>query len=483
MAERIHDVVGIGIGPFNLGLACLLDPVEGLDCLFIERQATVNWHGGTLLQDATLQTPFLCDLVSLADPTSRFSLLNFLKESGQIYSFYAFLLDTANFFLPRNAFNAYYRWAASKLENLVFNADVTTVSRDANAGCYLVTWRDTRSGEQTTARAHKLVLGTGMVPNVPETCRGIAIHAVHSAAYLENRAKLRERRAITVIGSGQSASEVFYDLLTDIDKHHYSLRWVTRSPRLIPRELTKQTLQMTTPDYSDYFFSLPFDKRAELIDMLKAVYQGINPSLINDIFDLRYRKQLTGNVDVELIANTQVVASSYEEANGHFNLEFEQVETGERFSHTADGLVLGTGYHWPKRTYLDGISDRIKWTGQGARFAVARNCSIDVAGDEIFVSNAEIHPDAFIPPDLGQAAYRNSIIIAELTGREVYKVEKSTAFQTFRPNHDNTTFQDQSRSTSFNGRSQGTASRDLDYFKATTGEQSIGGVNQHDPAA
>ena len=28
---RIHDLIGIGIGPFNLGLACLTDPLEELE--------------------------------------------------------------------------------------------------------------------------------------------------------------------------------------------------------------------------------------------------------------------------------------------------------------------------------------------------------------------------------------------------------------------------------------------------------------------
>ncbi|PTT58791.1 alcaligin biosynthesis protein, partial [Arthrobacter sp. HMWF013] len=34
-------------------------------------------------------------------------------------------------------------------------------------------------------------------------------------------------------------------------------------------------------------------------------------------------------------------------------------------------------------------------------------------------------------PDLGMAAYRNSCILREITGREVYPVERSIAFQHF----------------------------------------------------
>ena len=34
-------------------------------------------------------------------------------------------------------------------------------------------------------------------------------------------------------------------------------------------------------------------------------------------------------------------------------------------------------------------------------------------------------------PDLGMAAYRNSCILRDITGREVYPVEQSIAFQQF----------------------------------------------------
>ena len=130
---HVFDIIGIGIGPFNLGLACLTQPIRDLDCLFLERKDQFNWHEGTLLETATLQTPFLCDLVTLADPTSEFSFLNYLKQTGRIYAFYAFLLDTENFFLLRNEFNKYYRWAASRLDNVVFNREVEAVEYDDKA--------------------------------------------------------------------------------------------------------------------------------------------------------------------------------------------------------------------------------------------------------------------------------------------------------------------------------------------------------------
>ncbi len=428
--SQVHDIIGIGIGPFNLGLACLTQPIRDLDCLFLERKDQFNWHEGTLLETATLQTPFLCDLVTLADPTSEYSFLNYLKQTGRIYAFYAFLLDTENFFLMRNEFNRYYRWAAGRLDNVVFNREVEAVEYDEEADVYRVTCLNTRMGQRKTLLARHVVLGSGMSPNVPAACEAVRDRILHSADYMRHREAVRQKKSITVVGSGQSAAEVYHDLLTDIDRHGYTLNWVTRSSRLVPRELTKLTLQMTTPDYADYFFSLSRPKREDLVRAMQAIFQGINPSLINDIYDLRYRKLLSGDVDMMLISNTEIEACVHDPASDSFRVTFRQKEEERSFELETEALILGTGYRFRVPSYLEPVRDRINWCGEG-RFAVARNCSIDRNGAEIFVQNAEIHPDSYLPPDLGQACYRNSVIIREVLGKEYYPVERSLAFQRF----------------------------------------------------
>ncbi|MGU4703679.1 SidA/IucD/PvdA family monooxygenase, partial [Burkholderia cepacia] len=43
------DVLGIGVGPFNLSLAALLAPLNGLRSLFVERRPEFRWHPGLML--------------------------------------------------------------------------------------------------------------------------------------------------------------------------------------------------------------------------------------------------------------------------------------------------------------------------------------------------------------------------------------------------------------------------------------------------
>ena len=66
MQQKIYDFIGIGIGPFNLGLAALSQPLTGVNSLFLDMQSGFNWHPGMLLEHATMQTSFIADLVTLA---------------------------------------------------------------------------------------------------------------------------------------------------------------------------------------------------------------------------------------------------------------------------------------------------------------------------------------------------------------------------------------------------------------------------------
>ncbi|MEY4921629.1 MAG: hypothetical protein RLY17_346, partial [Pseudomonadota bacterium] len=73
MSMRPYDFIAIGIGPFNLGLACLTQPLNDVHSLFIDQNPGFDWHPGMMLESATLQTPFMSDLVTLASPTHPLS--------------------------------------------------------------------------------------------------------------------------------------------------------------------------------------------------------------------------------------------------------------------------------------------------------------------------------------------------------------------------------------------------------------------------
>lgn len=417
-----HDFIAIGLGPYNLGLACLTEPISELDGLFLEARADVSWHPGMLLESTRLQTPFLADLVTFADPTSPFSFVNYLKETGRLYPFYI----RESFFPLRAEYDAYCRWAADRLSTLRFGHTVTTVEYDEVNGEYVV-HAETADGP-VTHRARRLVLGTGTSPELPAVCQGLGGDVFHNSRYLEHRDTLRSKRSITIVGSGQSAAEIYHELLTDIDTYGYQLNWVTRSPRYFPLEYTKLTLEMTSPDYVDYFHALPEETRYRLESEQVGLLKGINSDLINSIFDLLYARSVDGPVRTRLLTNTELVSAAHD--TGTYTLSLRHHEQGRDFTLDTEGLVLATGYRFQVPAFVDGIRDRLRWDSHG-RFDIARNYSIDHTGREIFLQNGGTHTHSVTSPDLGMGPYRNSYLIRELLGREYYQVEKSVTFQEF----------------------------------------------------
>ncbi|MEU7340753.1 lysine N(6)-hydroxylase/L-ornithine N(5)-oxygenase family protein [Streptomyces sp. NPDC007074] len=417
--EKTYDFVGIGLGPFNLGLACLTEPIAELDGVFLESKPDFEWHSGMFLEGAHLQTPFMSDLVTLADPTSPYSFLNYLKESGRLYAFYI----RENFYPLRVEYDDYCRWAASKLSSVRFSTTVAEVTYEEAAGVYAV-----RTGAGDTYRARHLVLGTGTPPHLPEACADLGGDFIHNSRYLTHKKELQAKESITLVGSGQSAAEIFYDLLSEIDVHGYRLNWVTRSPRFFPLEYTKLTLEMTSPEYIDYFHALPEQTRYRLQTEQKGLFKGIDGELIDAIFDLLYQKNLGGPVPARLLTNSSLNSVRHDEDG--YTLGLRQEEQGKDYELSSEGLILATGYKYVEPAFLAPVRDRLRYDGHG-NFDVARNYAVDTTGRGVFLQNAGVHTHSITSPDLGMGAYRNASIIRELLGTEYYPVEKSIAFQEF----------------------------------------------------
>jgi lysine N6-hydroxylase len=417
----VHDFVAVGLGPFNLGLACLAQPLD-IDGVFLEARPEFDWHPGMLLADSTLQVPFLADLVTLADPTSPYSFLSYLKDQGRIYPFYI----RESFYPLRVEYNDYCRWVTRRLPGLHFDRAVEQVTHAD--GVYVVTSRSARTGETFTHRARRLVVGVGTPPHVPGGLRDLSGPVLHSSEYLAHRARLRRLDSITVVGSGQSAAEIYHDLLQDIDEVGYALDWVTRSPRFFPLEYTRLTLELTSPEYSRHFSSLGMHQRDALLATQGSLYKGISGDLVDAIYDTLYTKQFRPGVRTRLLPATTVLSAHYD--GDRYALRVRNDDTGVEHEHETAGLVLATGYRARFPRFLEPVRDRIRWDARG-RPDVHPHYAVDHAGEEIFVQNAEEHTHGFVAPDLGMGAHRNSVILARMLGWTPYPVEERVAFQEF----------------------------------------------------
>jgi lysine N6-hydroxylase len=427
VSTRTHDVVGIGIGPFNLGLACLSAPLDDVDAVFLDSADGFAWHPGMMIEGATIQVPFLADLVTMADPTSPYSFLSYLKATGRLYPFYI----RESFYPLRAEYDAYCRWAAQQLDTLRWGRTVVALETDPHDDdLYLVRAVRTDTGAEEVYRARHVVLGTGTSPVVPAALRGATGPVLHSAEYLTHRDHLRTLPSVTVVGSGQSAAEIYRDLLEDVDTHGYQLDWVTRSPRFFPMEYTKLTLEMTSPEYTDHFHSLPHETRQRLGRDQRALYKGISGDLVDDIYDTLYRKSVTGPVPTTLLTDTEVLGVRWDAGTAEHTLRLRHAQLDVEHERRTSAIVLATGYAARVPDFVLGVRERLAWDPTG-RFDVARDYSVDGGRGQVFVQNAEDHTHGITAPDLGFGPWRNSSILASVTGREVYPMERRIAFQEF----------------------------------------------------
>jgi lysine N6-hydroxylase len=438
--DDIYDFVAVGVGPFNLGLACLSSAVTDLRCVFLDKEEEFNWHPGMLIDGVTLQSPFLADLVSMADPTSPFSYLNYRKQQGSLFNFYV----RENFYLERQEFNRYCRWAVSRLDNIRFNHHVEQVVYEPEQRVYRVTGIETKYKKPFSFLTKKLVVGVGMKPRIPD-CLG-AIHRgfeLHSSYYLKNKPQLQKQKKITVVGGGQSGAEIFYDLLKDSEHFGYQLDWVTRAPRFFQMETAKLTLEILCGDYGTYFHALDKSTKQKIIEEQKSVYCGANQSLLDEIYDFLDTSRHSNLPQVQLLSCMNLIKvepdiSVDKSVNNHANgflLQFAHTQTGEQYQTHTDGLVLSSGHKYEVPAFMEGVFDRIERDEQG-KYLQKENWAVDIHGREIFIQNAGFESHGLINQDLGMSCYRNSRILREITGRDIYSVERRFAFQSFVPEND-----------------------------------------------
>lgn len=443
MTTEIHpaaeplDLLGVGVGPFNLSLAALAAGVPGLRTAFFERNHEFRWHPGLLIEGTTLQVPFLADLVSLVDPTSPWSFLGYLKATERLFPFYF----AEKFHIDRAEFDAYCRWAAGALPHCRFGHQVDAVVWDEGRQAFAVDYTyESAGGEEVSAGrefTRNLALGIGTEPSVPAVFRPVVadttVTALHSADYLAHRQDLLTKRHITVIGSGQSGAEVFLDLLRTRPAGAEGLQWISRSPAFAPMEYSKLGLEQFTPDYTRYFHRLPEQTRNALLPAQWQLYKGVSAETLADIHDELYRRTIGGGwPDAVLRPATGVVGARG--LDGRIELELEHTQEGGREALATDAVVLATGYaERPADALLSGLGPFLVRDSAG-RPEVDADQRLVLDGPvrgSVFVQNAERHTHGVGAPDLGLAAWRSAVILNALTGREVHRLPSRTAFTTF----------------------------------------------------
>ncbi|MGW0608562.1 lysine N(6)-hydroxylase/L-ornithine N(5)-oxygenase family protein [Streptomyces sp. NPDC002640] len=436
--ETPRDLVGIGIGPANLSLAALAQPLDGLDTAFYERRPGFDWHPGLLIDGTTLQVPFPADLVTLVDPTSPWTFLNHLRARDRLFPFYF----AERWHIHRAEYDAYCRWVSENLPGLHFRHQVDTIRWNPHRALFEVdhTRLDAHGHPHSRHRTptRHIAVGIGTEPHVPAPLRPLAddpdTPVLHSADYLHHRDTLLDAHHVTVIGTGQSGAEIFLDLLRHRPAGRENLHWTGRTPAFAPMEYSKLGLEHFTPDYTRYFHDLAEPVRDHLVAGQWQLHKGIDTDTITAIHDELYRRTLDGGWPDTRLTPAVEVRTAHRPPGGPIHLGLEHTQQHTRTTVRTDAVVLATGYRQrPLDDLLTGLAPHLaRDTAGRPQIDDHYRLRLDpaITGD-VYVQNAELHTHGVGAPDLGLVAWRSATILNTLTGKEVYPLPTRTAFTTF----------------------------------------------------
>jgi lysine N6-hydroxylase len=407
------DCLGVGIGPSNLSLACLLTRVKGISAHFVDQNPHLEWHAGMLLPDTFIQVSLFKDLVTLADPTSEFSFISFLSHEGRLYEF----LNARFPEIHRVEFNQYLRWVCNRLDTLEFAQRVDRVTFD---GEFVV------ESQTKRLRARNLVLGAGLTPAVPACVQPRLCKSVfHSSTFAAERAALQGRR-VAIIGGGQSGAEIFLDLLgREGGQAPAHCLWISRRSNLFPLDDSPFTNELFSPAYSQYYVGLPHAVRQRLVGEQKLTSDGISMSTLQAIYRAVYvNRFLRGEpVALEIRPNRELIALS--QSNSGWQLVTTQQDTGVKEVVHADVVILATGYRYEIPEFLDPLRSRLSLCG--GELVLNEDFSAQWEGpahNRIYVQNGARIQRGVADPNLSLVAWRSSNIVNSLAGARIYDVQR-----------------------------------------------------------
>jgi L-ornithine N5-oxygenase len=172
-----------------------------------------------LLPGAKMQISFIKDMATLRNPRSEFTFINYLHKNNRLVEF-----TNLNTFLPQRVeYEDYMRWCASWFEDVVeYSQEVVQIVPEKSleshgqTNTFVVTSRNSFTGEISARRTKHVVIAAGGRPRIPAPFPEQHSKVIHSSkfSYLAPQV-LRDPGYpynIAVVGSGQSAAEIFDNL-------------------------------------------------------------------------------------------------------------------------------------------------------------------------------------------------------------------------------------------------------------------------------
>ncbi|WP_316524209.1 SidA/IucD/PvdA family monooxygenase [Kitasatospora brasiliensis] len=346
-AENPYDFLGIGFGPSNLALAvCVREEKIPLSGLFVERRDGVAWHPGMLIDGARMQISFLKDLVSLRNPASAYSFLQYTKEKGRLERF----VNLNEFRPTRIEYDDYLKWVAGDFTDQVrFGTQVNRVTPvtapgDDTLSLFRVETEDVATGRRTEFYARNVVHAGGGRPSGPQGVAGLR-SVVHSSEFLTRfPSQFPDRDAphrFVVVGGGQSAGEIAEYLLGHYDRAEVHI--VVSGYTLQPTDNSPFVNEQFYAGSSDAFYHLAPEHRTVVAAQLRdANYGVVREDLLDRLFNTDYLDQVKGRRRLHIHGFGRL--SDVRQDGDALVATVDGLEHQADVVLPCDGVVLATGY-------------------------------------------------------------------------------------------------------------------------------------------
>lgn len=374
----------IGAGPSNLALAVALEECGSTEfaarAMVLEQHEDVKWQRNLLLPWTRSQVSYLKDLVTLRNPRSRFSFLNFLHERGELDEFVN--LGTFNPF--RWQLSTYQQWVADTLEHVRMRYGVRaerilpSYAEDGTPQGFAVSLSD---GDTVLCR--DVVFGAGRDAFVPEVFRGLpAERVVHSTQYSSRvgaaTALARPGRPLrpVVVGGAQSAAEMFMALHQDA--RGSSPVMLLRSIALKDYQTSKFVNEFFYPSCVDEFFTMTEETRRKVLaEMHVTNYAGLAPPFLDELYTMVYRQKMLGEPVSTIRGLTEIVGARVEAAPGGGSevvLDVRDLKCDKTEQVRCDAVFLGTGFDPRMPAMVRDLADAMELS----KITVTRNYRVDL---------------------------------------------------------------------------------------------------------
>lgn len=339
--SEVLDVVGVGFGPSNLGLAIAIHehngavaPPDRITATFVETKDRFGWHPGMLLPGTTMQISFLKDLVLQRNARSEFTFLNYLQESGRLHHF----INYQTFFPTRIEFHKYLEWASDKVAANVRYA--TRATRLADAGSH---FKISLEGKDTAPLlARNVVLAGGLSKQLPPGVTA-SLRQFHNHTLLHNLAELPQRMhgKFVVLGAGQSAAEVVHYLhSTYLDAEVHA---VFGKYGYSPSDDSPYANRIFDADAVDDYYKSPPELKRQLLDYHRGTnYSAVDLPLIEQLYAIEYAERVSDSRRL-FMHGASGITSAIEDSDGvRVTVEHRPTQLTETMD--TDAIVYATGF-------------------------------------------------------------------------------------------------------------------------------------------